>query len=305
MPKPEKVIVKIENVHKAYGKEEVLKGISMNVCEGEVVVLEYEVPVPPKRLASDDYTEFQIHSFEKLEAADSAKPIYGHDAHNKEKGKTKTLRQVIRSESEYPEVNPSEKILLLIDECHRTHTLSLHANMMRALPNAAKIGFTGTPIMKRDRGNTLTIFDDFIDTYSMKQAEADEATVKILYEGRVPLGLVENAALLDTQVPTRFAEFSEPEQQIIMQKFATERKVMEAPKLIAVKARDMFRHYVRNILPGNCKAQVVAVSLEAVVQYQKALCKARDELVREAEAIDPALLDLSAEELLERDSLAR
>ena len=216
------------------------------------------------------------------------------------KGKTKTLRQVIRSEAEYPEVNPSEKILLLIDECHRTHTLSLHANMMRALPNAAKIGFTGTPIMKRDRGNTLTIFDDFIDTYSMKQAEEDEATVKILYEGRVPLGLVENTAQLDTQVPTRFAEFTEPEQQIIMQKFATERKVMEAPKLIAVKARDMLRHYVRNILPGNCKAQVVAVSQEAVVQYQKALCEARDELVREAEAIDPALLALSDEELLER-----
>jgi len=39
MPKPEKVIVRIENVHKAYGKEEVLKGISMDVCEGEVVVL--------------------------------------------------------------------------------------------------------------------------------------------------------------------------------------------------------------------------------------------------------------------------
>ena len=39
MPKPEKVIVKIEKVHKAYGKEEVLKGISLDVCEGEVVVL--------------------------------------------------------------------------------------------------------------------------------------------------------------------------------------------------------------------------------------------------------------------------
>jgi hypothetical protein len=70
-------------------------------------------------------------------------------------------------------------------------------------------------------------------------------------------------------VPIRFAEFSEPEQQLIMQKFATERKVMEAPRLIAVKARDMLRHYVRSILPGHCKAQVVAVSQEAVVTYQK------------------------------------
>ena len=146
-------------------------------------------------------------------------------------------------------LNPSQKILLLIDECHRSHTLSLHANLMRALPNAAKIGFTGTPIMNRDHGDTLKIFDDFIDRYSMKRAVEDRMTVKILYEGRVPLGLVENAAQLDAQVPIRFAEFTASEQQIIMQKFATARKVLEAKKLIAVKAKDILRHYVRNILP--------------------------------------------------------
>ncbi len=172
---------------------------------------------------------------------------------------------MIRNQTDYPEVNPSEKILLLIDECHRSHTLTLHATLMRALPNAAKIGF--------------------IDKYAMKRAQEDGATVKILYEGRVPV---------------RFAEFSEPEQQLIMQKFATERKVMEAPRLIAVKARDMLHHYVPNILPGRCKAQVVAVSQDAVVTYQKKLCDARDALVRAAEAIDPSLRELSEEELLKR-----
>lgn len=268
--------------------------------EGEVVVLEYEIPIPPPREMVANDGEFQRESFAKLEAADSATQNYIHDGANKENGQTKTLRQVIRNETEYPEVNPSEKILLLIDECHRSHTLSLHANLMQALPNAAKIGFTGTPIMKRDRGNTLNIFDDFIDKYSMKQAEEDEATVKIFYEGRVPLGLVENTTQLDAKVPLKFAEFSEPEQQLIMQKFATKRKVMEAPRLIAVKARDMLRHYVRNILPRSCKAQVVAVSQDAVVHYQQALCDARDELVKEAETIDSALLALSDETLLER-----
>jgi type I restriction enzyme R subunit len=269
--------------------------------EGEVVVLEYEVPVPPPRkMKSDRVAEYRIDDVIVEAKAAEGEAHYALTPVEKEKGETKILRQIIRNEAEYPEVNPSEKILLLIDECHRSHTLTLHANLMRALPNAAKIGFTGTPIMNRDRGNTLNIFDDFIDKYSMKRAEEDEATVKILYEGRVPLGLVENASQLDAQVPTRFAEFTKPEQQIIMQKFATKRKVMEAPKLIAVKARDMLRHYVRNILPGNCKAQVVAVSQEAVVEYQKALCKARDELVREAEAYAPALLALSDEELLER-----
>ena len=56
---------------------------------------------------------------------------------------------------------------------------------MKALPNAAKIGFTGTPIMNRDRGNTLSIFDDFIDKYRLQEAVDDEATVPILYAGRV------------------------------------------------------------------------------------------------------------------------
>lgn len=265
--------------------------------EGEVVVLEYEVPVPPPRMMlTDGDAEFSDYAGIQ-EAADSGVP---HNRNIEKKERTKKLRQVVRNEVEYPQVNASEKILLLIDECHRSHTLSLHANLMRALPSAAKIGFTGTPIMNRDRGNTLNIFDDFIDKYSMKQAEEDEATVKILYEGRVPLGLVENGARLDAQVPVRFKEFTKPEQQAIMQKFATERKVMEAPKLIAVKARDMLRHYVRNILPGNCKAQVVAVSQEAVVLYQKALVAARDELVREVEAMDPSLLKLADEELLGR-----
>ncbi|GAB6192560.1 type I restriction endonuclease subunit R [Desulfocastanea catecholica] len=267
--------------------------------EGEAIVLEYEVPVPPPRLiATDGDAEFS--DTYHLEAAETIGPGFTSNQGEKKNGRTKTLRQVIRNEAEYPEVNPSEKILLLIDECHRSHTLGLHANLMRALPNAAKIGFTGTPIMKRDRGNTLNIFDDFIDKYSMKQAEEDEATVKILYEGRVPLGLVENGSRLDAQVPLKFAEFTAPEQQIIMQKFATERKVMEAPKLIAVKARDILHHYVRNILPGSCKAQVVAASQEAVVLYQQALCDARDGLVRKAKAIDPALLSLPDEELLLR-----
>jgi type I restriction enzyme, R subunit len=267
--------------------------------EGEAVVLEYEVPAPPPRLIVTD-GEAEFSDTYHLEAAETVGPGFTNNQGEKKNGRTKTLRQVIRNEAEYPEVNPSEKILLLIDECHRSHTLGLHANLMRALPNAAKIGFTGTPIMKRDRGNTLNIFDDFIDKYSMKQAEEDEATVKILYEGRVPLGLVENGSRLDAQVPLKFAEFTAPEQQIIMQKFATERKVMEAPKLIAVKARDILHHYVRNILPGSCKAQVVAASQEAVVLYQQALCDARDELVKEAEAIDADLLGLPDEELLLR-----
>jgi len=265
---------------------------------GDSVVLEYQVPVsPPRIMTTEDDAEFQDVELGILEAAECTPPLAKNEVKAKN-GHTKTLRQKIADETQYPELNASEKILLLIDECHQTNTSLLHANLMRALPNAAKIGFTGTPIMNRERGNTLAIFDKFIDKYSMKQAEDDGATVKIFYEGRVPLGQVESTAQLDAQVPKRFGEFTKEEQQLIMQKFVTQQRVMEAPKLIAVKAKDMLRHFVRNILPGECKAQVVAVSQEAVILYQKFLVVARDELVREAENIDSALLSLAEEELL-------
>src|SRR5206468_1278566 len=50
----------------------------------------------------------------------------------------------------FPVLNESEEILVLVDEAHRSHTNTLHANLLRGLPNAAKIGFTGTPILSAD-----------------------------------------------------------------------------------------------------------------------------------------------------------
>ena len=59
------------------------------------------------------------------------------------------------------------------------------ANMRAALPNACFLGFTGTPIDKKDK-STLTTFGPYIDTYTIEQAVADKATVPIYYEGRLP-----------------------------------------------------------------------------------------------------------------------
>ncbi|MEJ2726682.1 MAG: DEAD/DEAH box helicase family protein, partial [Deltaproteobacteria bacterium] len=62
----------------------------------------------------------------------------------------------------FPVWNTSEKILVLVDEAHRSHTSMLHANLMRALPNCAKIGFTGTPIIAgRVKKKTHEIFGDY------------------------------------------------------------------------------------------------------------------------------------------------
>ncbi|MBL7180734.1 MAG: DEAD/DEAH box helicase family protein, partial [Desulfobacterales bacterium] len=69
----------------------------------------------------------------------------------------------------FPVWNSSEKILVLVDEAHRSHTSMLHANMIQALPNCAKIGFTGTPIIAgRSKKRTHEIFGDYIDQYTIE-----------------------------------------------------------------------------------------------------------------------------------------
>jgi type I restriction enzyme R subunit len=60
-------------------------------------------------------------------------------------------------------LNPSEDILVLIDEAHRSHASTLHTNLLTALPNCARIGFTGTPIVQSAKKTTKQIFGDFID----------------------------------------------------------------------------------------------------------------------------------------------
>lgn len=267
--------------------------------EGEVEVLEYDIPLPPPRerlpAAGDEPHggELVAETDEEAEPGEAVEPRNG--------GHVRTLRQVIRNNAEFPVLNESDRIVLLIDECHRGHTKIFHANLMNALPNAAKIGFTGTPIMRVDSANTRSIFGSYIDQYPLQTAVEDEATVRILYEGRVPLGQLETAAALDAAARVEFAEYTEAEQQVIMQRFATEPHVLEADKLVRAKARDMLRHYSLRILPNGFKAQVVGASRLAAVRYQAAFVTAQAELIGELEALDPNLLTLTDEQIHELD----
>jgi len=84
---------------------------------------------------------------------------------------------------EFPLLNESTNILIMIDEAHRTQYKYLGANLKKSLPNAIRIAFTGTPIDKSER-----TFGDYIDKYSIKQSVDDGITVEIVYEGRTHSG---------------------------------------------------------------------------------------------------------------------
>jgi len=203
--------------------------------------------------------------------------------------------------TEFPVLNESEDILVLVDEAHRSQTNDLHANLMRALPNCAKIGFTGTPILAGDKKRTHEIFGDFFTPYTLRQSQDDGSTVEILYEGRKARAEVKNHVGLDQLFEEMFRDRTEKELEAIKQKCATMNNVLEAPELVAAKARDILHHYIGAVLPNGMKAQVVAVSRLGAARYQAALAAAKNELVKELESLNPALIALAGEELVARD----
>ncbi|MXY75679.1 MAG: type I restriction endonuclease subunit R [Acidimicrobiia bacterium] len=182
-----------------------------------------------------------------------------------------------------PILNESESILVMVDEAHRSHASVLHANLMNALPNAARIGFTGTPIIMGKRKKTREIFGGYLDRYTLADSEADGSTVPILYEGRTTDAAVKGASRMDEVFFRWFADLTESQRETLQRKYATVGQVLEAPELIEAKARDILRHYVSTVMPDRLKGMVVATSRKACVRYRAAFNKARDELIREIE----------------------
>jgi type I restriction enzyme R subunit len=200
----------------------------------------------------------------------------------------------------YLELNTSEEILLLVDEAHRGQNGRLHANLMTALPKAAKIGFTGTPLLLTQKARTHEIFGSFIDTYKIDESQADGSTVPIYYEGREGQYRISDPAELDARLAEDLPDATPQELEAMKRRFATTGGVLEAPMPIEVKAYDILRHYVDTILPDGFKAQLAAGSRAAAVRYQGALERARDRLVAEIEAASDQIAALSVDEIAEQ-----
>ena len=209
-------------------------------------------------------------------------------------------RATYKASEKYEVLNEDDSILVLVDEAHRSHTKDSHAYLMAGVPNAAKIGFTGTPILMGEKKRTHEIFGEFIDRYTIKESEADGATVPVLYEGRTAHGAIKDGASLDELFEDLFRQHTPEELEAIKQKYATKGHIFDAPALIADKARDVIRHYVTYILPNGYKAQVVAYSRLAAIRYVEALRQARDELLARADALSAQDKALDDEALCQR-----
>lgn len=174
---------------------------------------------------------------------------------------------------EYPEINDSPNVLIVVDEAHRTHNSSLGVRLNAAFPNAVKIAFTGTPLISdKHKKKTIHTFgsgNDYIDKYKFGEAIEDGATLAILYEGKAVRKKQINQGDFDDEFEEMFSEKTPEELERIKKKYGTEGDVLEAEKRIQAISKNIVKHYVENILPNGFKAQVVASSRVAAYRYTK------------------------------------
>lgn len=80
--------------------------------------------------------------------------------------------------------SPKGTFFIFVDECHRTQSGKLHQAMKTIIPNGTFIGFTGTPLMKKDKETSLEIFGPYIHRYKFDEAVKDKVVLDLRYEAR-------------------------------------------------------------------------------------------------------------------------
>lgn len=195
----------------------------------------------------------------------------------------------------FPQLNSSPHILVMTDEAHRSQYSRLAANLDKGIPNATRIGYTGTPIDKTER-----VFGDYIDKYTMRQAIEDGVTLEIVYEGRTHNAEVPDKTGMDTRFADVFSDYNLTQRLEILG-YGSRQAYLEAESTIAAKAKDMVAHYLTHVFPNGYKAQIVATSREAAVRYKKHVDAAVIGAINALESANPNQLDVAGLRRLKSD----
>jgi len=165
--------------------------------------------------------------------------------------------------------NEDPNIFVLVDEGHRTQYGPRHAKMRKVLPNACYIGFTGTPVMKRDK-NTVERFGGLIDTYTINQAVEDKAVVPLLYEGRHVEQKVDSEPI-DAWFERITEKLSKAQAADLKRKFSTTDQLNKAEQKVMRTSWDVSEYYRDNWKGTDLKGQLVAQDKATALLYKKYL----------------------------------
>ncbi|MFQ1989360.1 type I restriction endonuclease subunit R [Aeromonas veronii] len=183
-----------------------------------------------------------------------------------------SLIQKFNSATKLPEcINKSPDLIVLIDEGHRSQGGENHIRMKQALPNAAFVAFTGTPLLKDDK--TTNKFGPIVHAYTMQRAVEDKTVTPLLYEERIP-DLEVNERAIDSWFERITQGLNEQQQADLKRKFARKGEIYSAEDRIKLIAFDIASHFSNHIIEG-LKGQLACDSKASAVLYKKYLDEAR------------------------------
>jgi type I restriction enzyme R subunit len=127
---------------------------------------------------------------------------------------------------------PKGDIFVFVDECHRTQSGDLHDAMKALLPGAMFIGFTGTPLLKKDKRKSVEIFGPYIDTYRYDEAVRDKVVLDLRYEARDINQYITNPEKIDQWFELKTSGMTDVARAQLKRRWSTMQQVLSSePRL--------------------------------------------------------------------------
>ena len=163
-------------------------------------------------------------------------------------------------------VDDSADIFVLVDESHRTNFGSFAAKMRTLLPNACYLGFTGTPLLKKNKNSFSKFGGPIQPNYPIRQAVKDKAVVPLLYEGR-HVEMEQNQKAIDLWFDRHTTGLSKEQCADLKNKYARAEQLNKADQVVYMRAFDISEHYRATWQGTGFKAQLVAPDKATALKY--------------------------------------
>jgi type I restriction enzyme R subunit len=160
--------------------------------------------------------------------------------------------------------------VVFVDECHRTQSGLLHEAMKEILPNAIFIGFTGTPLLVKDKKTSIEVFSPgYIHTYKYDEAVADGVVLDLRYEARDIEQIITAQDKIDAYFDAKTRGLNDAAKAKLKSKWGNMQKVYSSRKRLEVIAEDIIADFdIKNRLAdGNGNAMLVADSIYSACKY--------------------------------------
>jgi type I restriction enzyme R subunit len=160
--------------------------------------------------------------------------------------------------------------VVFVDECHRTQSGLLHAGMKEILPNAIFIGFTGTPLLVKDKKTSIEVFSPgYIHTYKYDEAVTDGVVLDLRYEARDIEQVITAQDKIDEYFDRKTRGLNDAAKAKLKTKWATMQKVYSSRKRLEVIAEDIIADFdtKNRLADGNGNAMLVSDSIYSACKY--------------------------------------